>query len=105
MFADYLVFSVFIALGLIGRVRAGILLASLALLGLALLSTKSNGGMVSLSAGLAVWFPARAWYGGLEGSRLAGRVALALIRREAPPGSKVVVGEAVEATVVEVPFP
>ena len=98
MFADYLVFSVFIALGLIGRVRAGILLASLGLLGLALLSTKSNGGMVSLSAGLAVWFPARAWYGGLEGSRLAGRVALALaplllaglLISESGPGSSLV---------------
>src|SRR5207247_9425259 len=49
-------------------------------------------------AGLAVWFPARAWYGGLEGSRLAGRVALALaplllaglLISESGPGSSLV---------------
>jgi len=33
-----------------------------------------------------------------------GWIALALVRREAPPGSKVVVGEGIEATVVALPF-
>ena len=78
MFADYLMLSAFIALGLIGRLRLALLAPALALLGLALLTTKSNGGLTSLAAGVAVWLPARAWYGGVALPRVAGAVALAL---------------------------
>jgi len=78
VFADYLMFSVFIGLGLVGQVRARVLAPSLGLLLVTLLATKSNGGLAALSAGLAVWLPARAWFGGVSRTQVAGVVSLAL---------------------------
>jgi len=71
-------FSVFVGLGLVGQVRARILAPSLGLILVALLATKSNGGLASLAAGLAVWLPARAWFGGVPRAQVAGVAALAL---------------------------
>src|SRR6185295_7712655 len=70
MYADYLVLSLFMALGFLGRVRARSLIPLLALLALALLSTKSNGGAISLVAGLAVWAVARARAVGVPAPRV-----------------------------------
>jgi O-antigen ligase/polysaccharide polymerase Wzy-like membrane protein len=77
-FADYLMLSAFVVLSLARRVRAVVLAAALALIGIGLITTKSNGGIMSLAAGLAVWFPARAWFGGTPMTRVAGAVALVL---------------------------
>ena len=76
MFADYLVVSFFIVLSLgdeIGRLARW---GSLGLLFTALIATKSNGGLVALAVGLAVWALARAWTLRLPA---AGVLALALL--------------------------
>jgi len=61
MLADYMVISLFITVSLTGLVRRRVLWPVLALLALALLSTKSNGGMISFAAGAMVWIMVRAW--------------------------------------------
>jgi hypothetical protein len=55
MLADYLVMSVFVTLSLLAEVRKGALALALAILGLGLLTTKSNGGMIAFAAGALVW--------------------------------------------------
>ena len=55
MTADYLVISVFVAASLAGQVRNLVLLPSLGVILVGILATKSNGGMLSLAAGAAVW--------------------------------------------------
>jgi hypothetical protein len=59
MLADYLVLSLFITMSLWGDVHRGIVLLAFGALCLGLLATKSNGGLVSLGAGLFAWFLAR----------------------------------------------
>lgn len=61
MFADYLVVSIFIVLSLGEEAGRLVRFGSLALLFTALVATKSNGGLMALGAGLAVWMLARAW--------------------------------------------
>jgi O-antigen ligase len=78
MFADYLMFSIFVLLGLAGQLRKRFLAPALALLVMALLTTKSNGGLVSLVAGLLVWAFATAWARGITQQRLAGMAVLGL---------------------------
>jgi O-antigen ligase len=78
MYADYLVLSLFMALGLMGRARARILIPAVGLLAVALLSTKSNGGVISLAAGLVVWAVARACAVGVSAPRAVGVVGLVL---------------------------
>ncbi len=78
MFADYLMLSLFVVLSLEGQVRLRYRAPSLALLALALLATKSNGGLISAAAGIAVWAVMRARATGQSPVRLAGAVSLAL---------------------------
>jgi hypothetical protein len=61
MFANYLVLSIFVVLGLSEEVGRLVRWGSLALLLTTLLATKSNGGLVALGAGGAAWLLARAW--------------------------------------------
>ncbi len=61
MFASYLVMSLFIVLGLGRRIGRLLRWGSISLLAVALVATKSNGGMLSLVASLAVWALVRAW--------------------------------------------
>ena len=78
MCADYLVVSVFVALGLEGYVRGRLLVPSLMLLILGLAATRSTGAFIALGVGLIAWAAA----GGVrpKGTRLrfAGGVALVL---------------------------
>ena len=76
--AQYLVISVFIGLGLVGQVRRALLLPAIGLLLVALIMTKSNGGLLSLGVGLVVWYHARAWATAVPVARLAGQACLAL---------------------------
>ena len=78
MFADYLMFSIFILLGLEGQVRWRILGLSLVILLMGVLSTKSNGGLISLGAGLLAWAPARALVGGVPRVRVGAVLILGL---------------------------
>jgi hypothetical protein len=78
MLADYLMLSVFVVLGLEGRTSWRLLVPSFILLVGATLLTKSNGGLISLAAGLAVWMVARAIARGNSVQRVAGVVALLL---------------------------
>jgi len=78
MFADYLLFSIFMVLGLVNQVRWRVLGPALALIVMALLSTKSNGGLISVVAGLLVWALAGAWARGMSRHRMAGMAALGL---------------------------
>ena len=55
MCADYLVLSVFVILSLWRQAPRLLLVPSLGLVLFAFLTTKSNGGLVSMAAGLAVW--------------------------------------------------
>jgi len=61
MLADYMVISMFITISLTGLVRKRVLLPVMALLALGLLSTKSNGGMISFAAGAFIWVCVRAY--------------------------------------------
>jgi hypothetical protein len=76
MFADYLMLSVFMLLGLLGQAPRAFLAAALALLLAALIATKSNGGLLSLGAGLAGWAIARAWALGIPPTRIVGGLAI-----------------------------
>ncbi|HKQ56314.1 MAG TPA: O-antigen ligase family protein [Candidatus Eisenbacteria bacterium] len=78
MLADYLMLSVFIALGLEGKTSWRLLVPSLVLLVGALVLTKSNGGLISITAGLAVWMIARAMARRVAVQRVAGVAALLL---------------------------
>lgn len=78
MFADYLVLSVFLLLSLEGRLTRTAFAGSLLLLGVALLLTKSNGGLVALAAGLVVWAVARALARGVAPARAWGALAVLL---------------------------
>jgi len=60
MYAGYLVMSLFFVLSLGRRIAWPARWGSLGLLATAILATKSNGGLLSLMAGLAVWFTMRA---------------------------------------------
>jgi hypothetical protein len=60
MLADYLVLSLFVAVSLWKDLRRRVLVPVLGTMLLALLATKSNGGLISFAAGLAVWVVARA---------------------------------------------
>jgi len=55
MLADYLMMSVFVALSLAAEIRRLPLLLSLGIMGIALLATKSNGGMIAFAAGAMTW--------------------------------------------------
>ncbi len=55
MLADYLVISLFVAMSLVKDLPRRITIPACGVLLLALIATKSNGGMISLGAGLAVW--------------------------------------------------
>lgn len=61
MFANYLVLSIFVVLGLSQEVGRLVRWSSLGLLLVTLLATKSNGGLAALGAGAAAWLLARAW--------------------------------------------
>ena len=61
MLADYLVFSLFITASLVGRVRRRVLWPLFAIQVLGLLSTKSNGGMISFAVGILAWVLVRAY--------------------------------------------
>ena len=63
MFADYLVLSLFVILSLAGRARRRLLWGSAGLLLAALITTKSNGGMIALLSGMSVWLVARVLMG------------------------------------------
>jgi len=76
MLADYQMFTTFVLLGFIHQVRLRFLLPALALLLSALVTSKSNGGLVSLLTGLLVWGLASAWARGLSRPRLAGVVVV-----------------------------
>lgn len=75
MFADYLVLSLFVVLSLGEEIGRLLRWASIALLLTAIVATKSNGGVTSLSVGLAAWLLARAWTARLSP---AGLLALGL---------------------------
>jgi hypothetical protein len=78
MLSSYLVLSLFLLLSLernVGRVFKWV---SLGILGVGLLATKSNGGIVSFIAGLAVWAPLRSWIKHRSPTRLAAGVLLAV---------------------------
>ena len=55
MLADYLMMSVFVALSLAAEVRRALLVLALGIIGMALLATKSNGGMIAFGAGSLAW--------------------------------------------------
>jgi len=55
MLADYLMMSVFVALSLAAEVRRLPLVIALGIMGVALLATKSNGGMIAFAAGAMTW--------------------------------------------------
>jgi O-antigen ligase len=74
--ADYLVFSVFVGLGLEGQLRRLWLVPSFGVLLLALIMTKSNGGLVSLMAGTLAWLAIRIGQSRLPRPLLAGAAAL-----------------------------
>ncbi len=78
MFADYLTFSVFIALALVGRAGWRFLGPTLLLLAVAMLATKSNGGAISFLAGLVAWALASARARGVSWPRVAGVTGLGL---------------------------
>jgi len=63
MFADYLVLSLFVILSLAGRAQRRLLWGSAGLLVAALITTKSNGGMIALLSGLSAWLVARVLMG------------------------------------------
>ena len=61
MLADFLVISLFVAASLTGRVRRRVLWPLFGLMVLGLLSTKSNGGMISFAVGAFVWVLIRSY--------------------------------------------
>jgi hypothetical protein len=58
MLADFLMMSLFVALSLWAEVRRLPLMLAIAIMGLGLLATKSNGGMIAFAAGSVVWLAA-----------------------------------------------
>lgn len=74
MLADYLVLSLFIAVSLWKDVRRRVLVPVLGTVFLALIATKSNGGLISLAAGLGVWSVLR-----MISSRMSPKPVLALL--------------------------
>lgn len=78
MLADYLVISLFLGTSLFGQVRRRILLPALGLILVGLISTKSNGGMLSFAAGAFVWLMVTAAVSHVNPARLvAGLLLLA----------------------------
>jgi hypothetical protein len=77
MCADYLVLSLFVLLALARSIRLRWVLAAAAVIGLALVSTKSNGGLISLTAGALAALGAWAWSGARAGARFGALAALA----------------------------
>ena len=78
MCADYLGMSLFILLTLEGHVARALRWAGVAILLAAIVATKSNGGALSLAAGLAVWAAVRARTARIPLPALAG-MALVLV--------------------------
>ena len=78
MCADYLVLSLFVLLSLAGSVKTRWLVLAGAALALALVTTKSNGGLISLAAGGAVALAAWAWCGARGRAWRLGAVTAAL---------------------------
>jgi O-antigen ligase len=78
MLADYMLKSIFVLLGLALEVQWWLLAPAFALILLGMVTTKSNGGLMSLIAGLAAWGLAWAWTRGVRRDRLAGVIALGL---------------------------
>jgi O-antigen ligase len=78
MFVDYLMFSIFIALGFMEQIRWRYLAPAVMLLLLAVVMTKSNGGLISVIAGLGCWAATLAWARGMQPLRVAGGLALGL---------------------------
>jgi O-antigen ligase len=72
MLADYMMVSIFVLLGLAREVRWWLLAPAFALIVLGMVTTKSNGGLMSLLAGLATWAVAWAWTGGVRRDQLSG---------------------------------
>jgi hypothetical protein len=77
MCADYLVLSLFVLLSLAGTIKKRWLLAAGAALGLALVTTKSNGGIISLAAGSLVALATWAWCGAPGRAQRVGALAAA----------------------------
>jgi O-antigen ligase len=79
MLADYLMMSVFVALSLAADLKRVTFLAALGIMGMALLATKSNGGMIAFAAGSLAWAVAMVATGPAQrrGSILAATVLLA----------------------------
>jgi hypothetical protein len=75
-FADYLVLSFFMVLGLSEETGRLFRWISAALLVTAIIATKSNGGLLSLLVGLVVWAFARAWTRRVPRPALAAAVLL-----------------------------
>jgi hypothetical protein len=78
MLADYLMMSVFVVMSLAADLKRVLFVPALGIIGLALLATKSNGGMIAFLAGLVVWgvFMAATGPTNRRGSYLAGAVLL-----------------------------
>jgi len=61
MFAGYLVMSLFVVFSLGRRLNVLVRWGSILLMSVCIVATKSNGGMLSLVAGIAAWMAMRAW--------------------------------------------
>lgn len=73
-FGSYLVVSLFVVLGLLGRAPWALSLVSLGLIGLGLVHVKSNGALIATLAGLIVWAVLRAWANRESVARVLGQV-------------------------------
>ena len=76
--ANYLLLGAFVLLSLEGSIGRRVLVPGLGALGLALLTTKSNGGLLALALGLAVWALVRSRSRGAPTARLVGVLSLSL---------------------------
>ena len=107
MLADYLMMSLFVALSLAAELRRVLLLAALGIIGLALLATKSNGGMIAFAAGGLVWgaFMVMTGPANRRGSYLAATVLVASLSGAAFwLGSEYGLGDRVLSTLSEHTF-
>jgi len=77
-FGSYLMVTAFVLVGLIGRLRARWLLLSAVLLGMALMTTKSNGSIIAMTAGLAAWAMVRGIDRGPSAAGMFGLASLAV---------------------------
>ena len=79
MLAEFQMLGVFTVLGLEGRLPRWLAGGAIALLGVGMLTAKSNGSLIALAAGLVVWALWRAHARGIPARRLAGAAALVAV--------------------------